>query len=203
MKKQRLNKRIVVGLTGGIASGKSTVAQMFRALGAYVIDADAIAREQLKPGTRTYRRVCRAFGSGILRRDKTLDRSALGELVFHNRTYLKKLNRIAHPPVIAEIRRRIGSRRTGLIVVDAPLLFEARCRGMVDKVAVVAAGRAEQIKRLEKNRRLSRTQILARIRSQMSLGNKVRRADFIIDNSLNKRNTKKQVGLIRRQLWRN
>lgn len=191
----------VIGLTGGIACGKSTVAAMLADLGAAVIDADVIAREITKKGTPVWHRIKETFGDEYLLPDGELDRKKLGELVFANAEALKKLNAITHPviqqQVLAKIDRLKSMGSYKAIVVDAALLIEAGWHHMVDEVWLVVTDREIQIERLMKRNGLTRQQALNRINSQMDQDIKRRYADRIIDNSRDMEYTRKQV----EQLW--
>jgi dephospho-CoA kinase len=205
MKKRVQNKtKIVIGLTGNFGSGKTTVAKILRSWkGARVIDADKIARALLVPGTRIYREVVRVFGRGILKKDRTINRRKLGRLVFEDKRLRRCLNKIMHPEVIRIIRRKIRSYPSGIIVLDAALLIEAGLMSEVDKLIVVKISPREQIRRLQDKTSLSRLEILKRISAQMAQNQKVRLADFIIDNSGTIEQTRKQAQVIRRVLWKN
>jgi len=191
----------VIGLTGGIACGKSTVAAMLADLGAAVIDADVIAREITKKGMPVWHRIKETFGDEYLLPDGELDRKKLGELVFANAEALKKLNAITHPviqqQVLAKIDRLKSMGSYKAIVVDAALLIEAGWHHMVDEVWLVVTDRETQIERLMKRNGLTRQQALNRINSQMDQDIKRRYADRIIDNSRDMEYTRKQV----EQLW--
>lgn len=202
MPKQKPFNKIVIGLTGSFGSGKSTVASMFRSRGAIVIDADRIAHASIRPGRHAYRLIRKEFGSGILSNDKTINRRALGALVFSRKNLLARLNAIIHPSVIRAIDRGIAQARTGIVVVDAPLLFEAGLEKKADVLIVVRASQKNQIKRIQKKSSLTRLAIVKRIQSQIPLRQKARRADFVIDNDGTVKETRKQVARIRRQLWR-
>lgn len=175
----------VIGLTGGIACGKSTVAGILRELGARVVDADEVAREVLAPGSPVLARVAERFGREVLHEDGSLDRRHLAGIVFRDRQALADLNAITHPPIIEVIRRRIEEARgegVRVLVIDAPLLLEAGMEGMVDEVWVVTCTRDQQIERLCRRTGLSPREAEARMRAQMPLEEKVRRADRVIPN---------------------
>jgi dephospho-CoA kinase len=197
------NQRVVIGLTGSFGSGKSTVAGIFRSLGVEIIDADKLAHCLIMPGRGIYKRIIRAFGKGILREDKTIDRNRLADIVFNDRDALKALDRIVHPQVIAIIKNKIKASHHKVIVLDAPLLIEAGLTDVTDKLVVVKASRKKQIERIRKKTSLSKTDILKRIKQQVPLRKKLCLADFVIDNNGSVRETKKQVEQIRRQLWIN
>jgi dephospho-CoA kinase len=203
MKRPSRNKKLILGLTGGIASGKSTVAAMFKSLGARVIDADKISHSLIKPDTRVYRKIVRTFGRKILNKDRTVKRSELGRIVFNDKDRRKKLNRIMHPEIIRIIRKKLNALRKGTVVLEAPLLIESGLTGLVDKLIVVNVSLANQIKRIQRKNPINNKEILKRIKSQMPLEKKVRLADFVIDNNGTKEKTRKQVAKIRRLWWKN
>ncbi len=196
-------KKIILGITGGFGSGKSTVAGIFRSFGAKVIDADKIAHRLIRRKTKAYNKVIDVFGKGVLNRDKAIDRAKLAKIVFKDRGSLKKLNKILHPRVIKAIKEEIKSGHKRVIVLDVPLLIEAGLRKMVDKLVVVTATREKQIERTCNKKGFTRPDILKRIRAQIPLSRKIRLADFIIDNSSTLKKTKKQAEQIRRKLWKN
>lgn len=181
---------ILVGLTGGIATGKSTVADLFRRFGAAVIDADQLARDVVQPGKPAWREIVKCFGKRVLLPDRTIDRPALGSIVFRNRRKLRRLERIIHPRVAREQQRRARriARRTpnAIIIYEVPLLFEAGVNTRVDKIIVVTADRETQVARLKQRNGLTRRQAFQRIRSQMPLAEKARRADIVLDGTKSK-----------------
>jgi dephospho-CoA kinase len=202
MPKQRQN-RVVIGLTGSFGTGKSTVAKIFKSRGAKVLDADAIARGFLNKGSQVYKKTVALFGAGILDKAREIDRKKLGDIVFGNKICLKKFNAVIHPLVIRGIKGKLKQLKKGVIVLDAPLLLEAGFKKAVDKVVVVKLSQDLQIKRLIKKKGISRVKIMQIIKSQIPLREKLRLADFIIDNNGSLSQTRKQVDLIRRKLWRN
>lgn len=195
---------IVVGLTGGLATGKSSVARLFQDCGAIVIDADELAREAVQPGRPAWRDIVRVFGKKILQADRALDRHKLGEIVFHNRAKLKTLGAIVHPRVAREqsrLTREIARKEPDAVVIyDAPVLIEAGAHKRMDKLIVVAADQATQIKRLYNRSRLTRAEAIRRIRSQMPLAQKVKMADYVIDGTLSFEQTKNEVQRIYAEL---
>jgi dephospho-CoA kinase len=193
MRKQGINKKAIVGITGVFGSGKSTVSKIFKSYGSNIIDADKIAHRYLLRGTKAYKEIIDFFGSSILKGRREIDRGKLGKLVFGNKKLLSKLNSIIHPKVISEIRAKIKKSKKGIVVLDAPLLLEAKLKRLVDDLIVVIIDKDELIKRLVKKTVLRRPEILKRVRSQIPLRMKKRVADFIIDNSGTIRETKKQV----------
>lgn len=198
MKKPGRNKRFVLGVTGAFGSGKSTAARWLCGTNGLLIDADAIGHALLEPGSPAYTKVVAAFG--------TADRSKLAKIVFAGGgSKLSRLNRIMHPLIKAEVRRRIAACRRGLVVLDAPLLYETQLNKAVDAVVVVAADKRRRLARLVRragNIPLGEERLKAVDRSQMPLEKKIRKADFVIDNNAGLMQTKKQAVCIRRQVWR-
>jgi dephospho-CoA kinase len=204
MKKQsRGKKKIILGLTGSFGSGKSTVAAIFKSFGACVIDADKIAHRLISPGSKVYKKIINVFDRGILKANKDVDRRKLGGAVFGNKHLLKKLNSIMHPEIIRVIKQKMKASSEDVIVLDAPLLIEAGLDKIVDKLIVVTITREKQVKRVCKKTGLTRPDILRRIKAQIPLREKVRAADFVIDNSGTFEKTREQAKQIRRLLWRN
>ncbi len=195
-----MKRPYVIGITGGVGTGKSVVTSMLGALGAAVIDADKIAHEAIMPGNATYKRVISVFGSGILCKNGRIDRKKLGKIVFGNKNKRLMLNRIVHPAVISEIKIELSKRRAQkrIFALGAPLLIEAGLTDIVDMLIVVTVDRKTQIERSIRKWGLSRAQVEKRIRSQMPLSEKRRMADFIIDNGGSLYATKKEV----KKIWR-
>ena len=188
---------IVVGLTGGIATGKSTVAQMFKHCGAIVIDADQLARDVVRRGKPAWREIVKVFGNTVLNPDGSLNRRVLGTIVFKDRRKLRRLERIVHPRVAREQQRvasRIAARFPHAVMVyEVPLLFESGAHTRVDKSIVVTADRETQIARLKRRNGMTRTEALRRIKTQMPLAEKVRRADVVLDGTKDKTLLTKEV----------
>ncbi|OLB56757.1 MAG: dephospho-CoA kinase [Nitrospirae bacterium] len=195
---------IVVGLTGGLATGKSSVARLFQDCGAIVIDADVLAREAVEPGRPAWRDIVRVFGKKVLQPDRALDRRTLGRIVFGNRAKMKQLNAIVHPRVAREqnrLTREITSKELDAVIIyDAPVLIEAGAHNRMNKIIVVAADQATQIKRLCNRSHFSRAEALRRIRSQLPLAQKIKLADYVIDGTLSFEQTKNEVQRIYAQL---
>jgi dephospho-CoA kinase len=204
-KPDRWQNLYVLGLTGGIATGKSTVSRYLSRLGAHVIDADKIAHQVTRPGTPGFLKLVERFGEGIVAPDGTLDRKALGRIVFNDREVLSDINSIVHPHVIGEIHnildaldRSSAERGTPMCaVLDVPLLFEVGLDKICDEIWVVAIDLELQIQRLRQRDGYSREEALSRIRSQMDMEEKLARADVVIDNSGSPADTESRV----RELW--
>lgn len=176
---------IVIGLTGGIASGKSAVSQMLSELGAVVIDADKVGHEAFRPHSDAWREVVSAFGSGILGQNEEIDRGKLADIVFNDPKALEQLNRIMHPLMYQIVKRRIEALRrqqVGVVVLEAALLIEANWTGLVDQVWVTVAPEADVIDRLRSQKGFTEEQARARINSQMSIAERSKCADVVIEN---------------------
>lgn len=188
---------LLVGLTGGVASGKSLVANIFKDLGAYLLDADEIAHELIKSGTQAWKDIVDCFGSDILREDKEIDRGHLARIIFSDPDRRLELNAILHPRIFIEEERRrkaIAERDPSAIVVFvAPLLIECSAHELMDKVILVYADRNTQIKRLMERDKLSRMEAIKRIGSQMPLYKKKKYADYVINGMAPKEKIKEEV----------
>lgn len=197
---------ILVGLTGGLATGKSTVARMFQDCGAMLIDADLLARLVVEPDKPAWREIVRAFGKQILRPDRTLDRATLAMIVFQNRRKLRELGAIIHPRVAREqsrLTREVAKKHPhAVILYDAPVLIEAGAHYRMDRVIVVTADRQTQIARLRDRNRLSRAEALRRMRTQMPLARKVKLADFVVNGTLPPEQLRREVARIYSELRR-
>tara|TARA_X000001036_G_scaffold80762_1_gene72561 strand:+ start:38428 stop:39075 length:648 start_codon:yes stop_codon:yes gene_type:complete len=182
---------IVIGLTGGIGSGKSTVSDRFVERGAILIDADQIVRELQQPGASVHSEMVKRFGDGILNSDETLNRQAVAEIVFSDKEYLRELNEIVHPPVNREIRHRIREEADtdNLLVLDIPLLVEGILAGgppryIVSGILVVDTPPEIAVQRLVEYRGFVEEDARARIKAQVSREKRLELADFVIDNSV-------------------
>ncbi len=191
----------VIGLTGGIASGKSLVSRFLRELGAIIIDADQVARDIVRPGSPAWRQIVQEFGETVCKPDGSLDRRVLGRIVFHDTDKLDKLNRITHPYIISEIKRLLDGYRKNppgaVVVLDAPLLLEVGLEKVVDEVWVVYVDYQTQLERLMKRDGFNSEEAARRISSQIPLEEKVKLADHVIDNRGGPEETFLQV----RRLW--
>jgi dephospho-CoA kinase len=176
----------LIGVTGGIATGKSTVDRMLAARGAAVIDADELAREAVGPGEATLDRVAQRFGRDVLRPDGTLDRARLGQIVFADAGSRRDLERITHPRIIELMQERIAAAFASsaqLVAVDVPLLFENGREAMFEGVLLVYAPRTVQIQRLRERNGLDEAAALQRLAAQLPIDEKRDRATWVIDNS--------------------
>lgn len=178
---------VVVGLTGGLASGKTTVAGLFKSLGAHIIDADQLARTVVKPGAPAWRDILRHFGPEVLAADRTIDRQALATRVFTSPKKLQLLQKIIHPRVAREqakqVKRILQGYPQAVIIYDAALLLEAGAQKRMDHVIVVVADRATQIDRACRRKGLTKSQALRRIKQQMPLRRKLSYADAVLDGT--------------------
>ena len=194
---------LVVGLTGGIGTGKSRVAELLRSLGAALLCSDEIVRELQAPGGEALQRIADTFGAEYLLPSGELNRARLGELVFNDSAARLKLNAIMHPAVTRELSRRLEEQRaTGrkLVVIDIPLLLEGRRAGRgagavlpFDLILVVYADEATQVERVMTRDGLTREAALARVSSQLSIDEKREMADVVIDNTGAWEDTEKRV----------
>jgi dephospho-CoA kinase len=189
-------KALVVGLTGGIATGKTTVAKMLQSLGAKVVSADDIVHELLQPGTAIYEKVVHEFGPEILTETGEIDRQRLADIVFRDSAKRALLESIIHPPVLerlAEEANKFRNTAQGVLVLEVPLLIETSFVRQVDKVLVVTAEQATQVKRLQKRYGITREQAVLRIQSQLPMSEKVKYADWVIDTEGTMDDTRAQV----------
>ncbi|WP_273753324.1 dephospho-CoA kinase [Leuconostoc mesenteroides] len=178
---------LTVGLTGGIATGKSTVSALLRQAGFPIVDADIVAREVVEPGTPTLEKIKLAFGPGIID-NGVLDRRKLGQIVFEDGAQLKKLNDIMQPAISSAMADKINFWRlqnVPILVLDVPLLFERDYdkNKLVDKIIVVTASEEIQLSRLENRDQLSNIEARNRVKAQLPMSQKIARADYVIDNN--------------------
>lgn len=177
---------VVIGLTGSIATGKSTVSNMFKEWEIPVVDADQIARDVVEPGEVAYQKIVDHFGELVLHDDKTLNRQKLGQIVFENEAERNKLNRFIHPEIRKEMLRQRDEYVTNdepAVVLDIPLLFESQLFDYVDKVLVVYVDPELQLERLVERDNSSKEEAMNRINSQISITEKRDQADAVVDNS--------------------
>lgn len=186
---------MILGLTGGIATGKSTVVSLFKRLNFPIVDADVIAREIVEIGTPALKKVITAFGSEIVNPDASLNRKKLGEIIFSDEKQRKKLNEVLSPFLKEAILTQIADKKnqSSLVIVDIPLLYEGGYDQFVDKVAVVYVPEEIQLSRLMKRDNLTRYEAQQRIKSQLSIEKKKEKADIIFDNQKSIQETEKIV----------
>lgn len=177
---------IVIGLTGGILTGKSTVSEILAQRGAVIIDADKTGHKAYTPQTKVWREVVNAFGTGILNENEEIDRKKLGEIVFNDPKALARLNGIMHPAMHSMMKEeieRLRSEGVDVVVLEAAVLIEANWTDLVDEVWVTVAPEETAVKRLQNRGGLSEEQARARIRSQLSSEERAKHADVIIDTN--------------------
>ncbi|HUT02665.1 MAG TPA: dephospho-CoA kinase [bacterium] len=196
---------LLVGLTGGFGSGKSTVATILADMGLQVVSADRLAREVCEPGKPAFREIVETFGDEVVAEDGSLDRKRLGDIVFADSALLARLNSVVHPRVIAregELLKQIEeSNPDAIVVLDVPLLIEVERHHLVDFLVVVDAQTEQRFERLEKEYGdLNHAAVQSRMKHQIPLEEKVKIADFVVDNSgtpeLTRRQTEKLFGLL-------
>ena len=205
---------LIVGLTGGISSGKSTVLKIFKNFGCKTVDADEIAHQLTGPGTKVLREIVKKFGEEVLNKKRTLNRKRLAEAIFRDRQKRKSLNAIMHPKIIAEIKRKIREfqkltrrpklgtrgRKRNILLVDIPLLFEAKLEYLVDKIILVYVPQKIQIERLQRDDNLTFKEARARISAQIPLYKKKKYADYVINGDLGSTSLRKQVESVWKEL---
>lgn len=187
---------LVIGLTGGIASGKSTVSQMIKEHGIRVVDADVIAKEAVAKGTPALQQIVQTFGEDVLLPNGELNRQQLGAIIFSDEEKRKQLNAIVHPEVRKEMLKQRDegvSQQETFVVLDIPLLFESQLESLVDRIIVVYTTPELQLSRLMNRNDLSEEEALNRIHSQQSLEEKCKKADRVIENT-------QDLAFIRKQL---
>ncbi len=191
---------LTIGLTGGIATGKSTVSALLRQAGFPIVDADIVAREVVEPGTPTLEKIKLAFGPGIID-NGVLDRRKLGQIVFEDGAQLKKLNDIMQPAISSAMADKINFWRlqnVPILVLDVPLLFERDYdkNKLVDKIIVVTASEEIQLSRLENRDQLSNMEARNRVKAQLPMTQKIARADYVIDNNGRIEELQEQVAVL-------
>jgi len=190
-------KFLLVGLTGGIATGKSTVSNMLRGLGAEIIDADQLARQVVEPGEPAWREIVEKFGRDVLNPDGTLDRKKLGAIVFANPEQRKRLEAITHPAIRARVKARVDELAArgfaGIVFYDAAILIEALGHQDMDRIVVVMTDEPTQVARLRGRDGADEAEGRRKIASQMPLAEKAKLADYVIDNSGDREATDEQV----------
>lgn len=185
--------KIIIGITGGIASGKSNVCSVISKLGYEIIDSDLISKELSQKGMPVYNAIIKEFGSSYLDQEGNIDRKKLGFLIFNNSESRERLNNISHPLILEEIKDRIMKSRRNLIFLDIPLLFEAKFTYLCDKIICVYVEKETQIERLMQRDNINYEYALSKINSQMSLEEKKKMSDYVIDSSGTFEQTKEKV----------
>lgn len=202
MRNKLRKKGLVLGITGSFCCGKTTVAGMFRRLGASCINVDTIYHRLIKPRGLLYERIVSAFGQDVLGNNKQIDRKKLAKIVFGENEALKRLCRITHPAIIKRMNLELAKLKRAkgcvVIVIDAPLLIEARLLDVADKLIVVKASKRNQIARCKRQRGVPGAEVIKRIRSQAPQAEKVKLADYVINNNGTLRQTREQV----KDIWR-
>ena len=177
---------MIIGLTGSIASGKSTIAAILKDIGLPIIDADLVARDVVEPGSQTLKEIEAVFGGEVINGDGTLNREALGQIIFHDPAKRKELNDLMHPAIRANMlskRDRLVKEGYRTIIMDIPLLFESRLQHFVEKILVVSVTEETQLSRLMQRNSLSEGEARARIQSQLPISEKEKGADAVIYNN--------------------
>jgi dephospho-CoA kinase len=193
-------RRLIVGLTGGIASGKSQVRKYFQQLGAVVVDVDQVAHEVYLPGKPAWKKIVEVFGKEILYPDQTINREKLGKIIFPDERKRKNLNRLLHPYIAEALKESIKEKaqvaQQGIVLVEGAIILEQRWIPM-DRVIIVLSEPEQQRERLMKRDRLSREEAEVRISAQSPWAEMIKQADFVIDNRRTEEEAQKQVG----QVW--
>ncbi len=187
---------MIIGLTGSIAIGKSTVAKMMLELGLPIVDADIVARDVVEPGTETLAFIAENFGQDILLEDGNLNRTMLGNIIFHEPAKRKILNDIMHPAIRKEMLRQRDAYLEGgheHVVMDIPLLFESKLQHFVERIIVVSVSEEVQLRRLMERNHLTKEDALARMHSQLPMSVKEKGAHAVIYNNENLENTEEQL----------
>jgi dephospho-CoA kinase len=199
-----MKRFLLVGLTGGIATGKSTVSTMFAHLGAKIVDADLLAREVVMPGQPAHAEIVKEFGPDVLQEDGSLDRKRLGAIVFVDAAKRQRLEAITHPAIFVRQQRILSvydeEAFEGVVIWDAALLIESSSARRMDRVVVVVADPATELERLMARDGFSEEEARRRIASQMPLAEKVKVADYVIDNSGSRAETERRVREVYRAL---
>jgi len=189
---------LILGVTGGIASGKSTATALLQELGAYVISADQIAREVVEPGSEVLAQLVQMFGAQILTQSNTLDRQRLGAIVFADPNARARLEAVMHPAIAQVSQQRIkdAAQRYPLVVYEAPLLFEANARDRVDKVLCITVDPALQLERVQARDGCSAAEAQARVGAQMPQCKKAELSDYVVDNSADLAALREQINTL-------
>ena len=201
-----MRRYLLVGLTGGIATGKSTVSEMFRQLGCEIIDADLLAREVVAPGEPALAQIADEFGRDVIQPDGALDRKKLGAIVFSDPARRKRLEQITHPAIRDRFLRRLADLEArgfaGVVLWDAPVMIESGGYKDMEKLVVVATDEATQTARLRGRDTIDAAEADRKIKSQMPVADKAKLADYVIDNAGDRTATERQVSEVHAALLR-
>jgi dephospho-CoA kinase len=191
------NAKMAIGLTGGIGMGKSEAARCFKKLGVYVIDADKISHIITKRGSSALKELVEKFGKKIIRKNGTLNKKFFAEIIFNDKREKVKAEKILHKQIISKIKSDVKKKGEKYnILIDAPLLFETGLDRVCDKVLVISTNKKTQIERLKKRQNFNNQDIEKRIKSQMPIKEKIKKADFVINNNSGKKELEEQVNKI-------
>lgn len=190
----------VIGLTGNIGTGKSTVAKMFNELGAQIIDADQVARDIVEPNKPAWKEIVNYFSEEILNKDRTINRKKLGEIVFKDEEKRLKLNNITHPKIMKKIGSFVNEckkKNAIAVIIEAALIVEkGGLKDLIDALIVVSSDEESQLERIITRDKIDLGDARSRIKSQLPISEKIKYADYIINNSTNLEETRKQVNKI-------
>lgn len=190
---------MIIGLTGSIATGKSTVAAMLKEFGLPIVDADIVARQVVEPGSETLAKIAEAFGNDVIREDGTMDREKVGSIIFHKPERRQELNNIIHPAIRTEMLRQrdeLIANGAEHVVMDIPLLFESKLQHFVEKILVVSVKEETQLARLMERNGFSEEEAKARIATQLPVSVKAEAADAVVYNDGTLGDSKEQLTLI-------
>ena len=197
---------MIIAVTGGFGTGKTAVAGIFGRLGCFVLNVDKLYGKLIAKNSPLYFKIINKFGTSILDKNKNIDRDKLKQIVFNNSKKLRQLNKITHPLILKEIKKEINSFKKlmakKILIIDIPLLFESKSESLVDKIVVVKTDSKTQMKRLIKKGKYTKAEIRQIIKSQLPLSFKIKKADFVVDNSKEIEYTKKQIEVIYTKLIR-
>lgn len=184
-------KKIIIGLTGNIAAGKSTVAQVWQKMGAVVINVDKLAHELYLPQTPVWKKIVKTFGKEILKDDHTVDRRKLAAIVFRSDRHLTNLNKIMFPSICQELKKRLRAGKGDVIVGEMAVLFEAKAETLFDKVVLVNVSQKNQLQRLLLNSALSLPEAKSRLKSLLPHSVKIAQCDYVLDGNKPKKELQK------------
>ncbi len=188
---------LIIGLTGSICSGKTLIADFFKEKNAIILDADQISKDLSTPGQQAWHEIINEFGEEIIHANKSINRKLLADIVFNNPKQLKKLEQILHPKIKDEILKKINQeQKKSIVVIDAPLLLEAKFDDIIDLLIVVSCKKSILLERAQKRNSSTIQEIKKRLKYQMPLKNKIKKADYIINNNTTINETRRQFELV-------